>query len=145
MLRKPNMIEPTNYKDWASPNTKWAIGLLFLFVFTVFGYNLYKSYVESTSDIRYTIINFNERYTDSKRVGMKVSYLAEGKNQYDNCFSNKCKRIKTGERRLGYYFVNDPRLYQIIYDTIVPDSVVVPNGGWEEIPDFLKPQPNRID
>ena len=131
------MIENNNYKDWTDPQTKWAIRLLFLFLFIGLGYGLYKAYVSYTSDVRYTVIYFYDRYSDSKRNGMKVSYLAAGKIQFDNCFTMKCKKIKKGERRLGYYYVDDPAFYGFL-DIKVPDSVQAPKEGWEEIPEFLK-------
>jgi hypothetical protein len=145
MLRKSEMIEPTNYKDWASPNTKWAARFFFLFMFISFGYVCYKAYIEYTSEVRYTVLHFYERYSDSKSTGMKISYMTDGRDRNANCTTNECKKIKKGERRLGYYFVDDPTFYGIIYDVVVPDSVKVPEGGWKEIPNFLKPNSNQID
>lgn len=132
------MIEPNNYKDWTEPHTKWAVRFFFLFLFVGFGYVCYKAYVEYTSEVRYTVLHFYETYSDSKRNGMKVSYLAEGELRYANCFTMKCKKIKKGERRLGYYYIDDPTFYGILYDIKVPDSVQAPKEGWEEIPEFLK-------
>lgn len=62
---------------------------------------------------------------------MKVSYLAGGELRYANCFTMKCKKIKKGERRLGYYYIDYPTFYGILYDIIVPDSVQAPKEGWE--------------
>jgi hypothetical protein len=134
------MIEHNNYKNWPDFHTRLVIGLILVFVSVAFGYGVYKTYVVSTSDFRYTIITFYDRYSDSKRIGMKISYFAEGEYRHDNCFSNRCKKIKIGERRLGYYFLRDPSIYQINYDIVVPDSLVAPAKGWQEIPDFLLKQ-----
>lgn len=132
------MIKPNNYKDWDIPNTKWAVRIFFLFMFIGFGYICYKAYIEYTSEVRYTVLIFYERYTDSKSNGMKITYMADGREYKTNCFTKECRQIKKGERRLGYYFVDDPTFYGINYDIIVPDSVIVPDVGWEKIPDFLK-------
>ncbi|MCH7414111.1 hypothetical protein MM213_11480 [Belliella sp. R4-6] len=134
------MIKPNNYNDWTDPHTKVALGLFFLFLFIAFGYGAYKSHIATTSDIRYTIINFYEKYSDSKRIGMQVFYKVEGRYIYDNCFSNDCKKIIVGEKRLGFYFIKDPSIYDVIFEISVPDSVLVPEEGWKEIPEFLKPK-----
>ncbi|MCH7403862.1 hypothetical protein ACFOUP_06975 [Belliella kenyensis] len=133
------MIKPNNYNDWTDPHTKVALGLFFVFLSIAFGYGVYKSYIASTSELRYTVIVFYEKYSDSKTNGMKVSYMAEGKMRFDNCLTMACKKIKIGERRLGYFYVDDPAFYGFL-EIIVPDSVEAPKNGWKEIPEFLKPK-----
>lgn len=134
------MIEPNNYKDWADAPTKWALRIFFLFLFVGFGYVCYKAYIEYTSEVRYTVLHFYERYSDSKGNGIKVSYFVDGKELSANCFTMQCKKIRIGERRLGYYYLDDPKFYGILYDVVVPDSVRVPAEGWQDIPDFLLKQ-----
>ncbi|MCH7414109.1 hypothetical protein MM213_11470 [Belliella sp. R4-6] len=134
------MIEQNYDQGLKDPHTKWAIRFFFLFLFIGFGYVCYKAYIEYTSEVRYTVLQFYERYSDSKRDGMKISYLADGELRYANCFTMECKKIKKGEKRLGYYFIDDPTFYGILYNITVPDSVLVPEEGWKEIPEFLKPK-----
>lgn len=128
------MIEQNNFKEWSRFHKKLGIGLILLFVALVFGFELYRTYIASTSEIRYTIINFYAPYSDGKGRGMKIHYLAKGKQEHGNCLSNGCGKILTGERRLGYFYLNDPSMYDILYDVVVPDSVIAPAGGWKEIP-----------
>lgn len=132
------MIKPNYDQGLDDPNTKWAIRFFFLFFFIGFGYICYKAYVEYTSEVRYTVLHFYESYSDGKGNGMKVSYMAEGVFCYANCFTTECRKIKKGERRLGYYFIDDPSFYGIFYEIEISDSVQVPTYGWKEIPEFLQ-------
>lgn len=134
------MIELQNKNDLDDPHMKWLLGLFLLFMIIVLGFNIYKIHISNTSEKRYTVVDFYEKYSDSKRVGMKVFYLANGKMQYDNCFSNECKKVKKGEKRLGFYYMDDPTIYDILFEITVPDSVNVPKNGWKEIPEYLKPK-----
>lgn len=131
------MIRPNDELKWSENQEKWAIRIFILFWLCSFGYVCYKSYVEYTSERKYTVLHFLRKYSDSKGNGMSISYLVNGKEIIANCFTNDCKEIKVGEKRLGYFFVDDPVFYGIFYNIIVPDSVVPPENGWDEIPEYL--------
>ncbi|MCH7414112.1 hypothetical protein MM213_11485 [Belliella sp. R4-6] len=134
------MIELENKNSLNDPNMKFLLGLFLLFMIIVLGFNVYKSHIFNTSEKRYTIIKFYDKYSDSKGNGMKIFYQTVKKDQYHNCFSTKCKNLNVGENRLGFYYLKDPSLYEILFDIKVPDSVLVPEEGWKEIPEFLKPK-----
>jgi hypothetical protein len=131
------MIRPNNEWKWSESQEKWAIRVFMLFWLGSFGYVCYKAYVEYNSERKYTVLHFFRSYSDSKRNGISISYLANGKEIIANCFTSDCKKIKVGEKRLGYFFVDDPVFYGIYFNISVPDSVVPPENGWVEIPEYL--------
>ncbi|SHO59825.1 hypothetical protein [Algoriphagus zhangzhouensis] len=140
MIRKQNGLQ--NYKV-PEKELRWAYLFFGLLLAWAFGNLCYKAYIGYTSEIRYTVINFYEKYYDSKGTGMKVFYLVDGETIKEVCFSFDCKQVQKGERRLGYYFVDDPSFFGILYDIKVPSSVMPPQNGWETIPDYLKPKKKR--
>jgi hypothetical protein len=131
------MIRPGNELKWSESQEKWAIRIFFLFWLSLFGYVCYKAYVEYTSERKYTVLHFFRKYSDSKGTGVSISYLVNGEEMIVNCFNNDCKEVTVGEKRLGYFFVDDPVFYGIYFNISVPDSVVPPENGWDEIPEYL--------
>jgi hypothetical protein len=131
------MIRPNKSLGYREPKeAKWAylfFGLLLIFAF---GYVCYKAYIQYTSEVRYTVFNFYEKYSDSKNVGMKVYYLVDGERKYSVCYDMGCKKIKKNSRKLGYYYVADPSFFGVFYDLDVPDTVIDPPNGWQTIPEF---------
>ena len=131
------MIRPNNELKWSENQEKWAIRIFMLFWLSLFGYVCYKAYVEYTSEWKYTVLHFFRKYSDSKRSGVSISYLVNGNEIFANCFTDECKEIKVGEKRLGYFFVDDPVFYGIYFNISVPDSVIPPKNGWDQIPEYL--------
>jgi hypothetical protein len=131
------MIRPGDKFKWSESQEKWAIRIFLLFWLFLFGYVCYKAYVEYTSERKYTVLHFFRKYSDSKGTGVSISYLVNGEEMIVNCFNNDCKEVTVGEKRLGYFFVDDPVFYGIYFNISVPDSVVPPENGWDEIPEYL--------
>ncbi|MEQ8533507.1 MAG: hypothetical protein RIB86_16750 [Imperialibacter sp.] len=100
-------------------------------------YVFYKGYTVNNSEVRYTIGEILEKYSDSKGVGKKVIYRVGSEDIRVHCFSPQCKEATVGDRYVLKYYIDNPVFFEILFDHPITGRFEVPMDGWEQVPSDL--------
>jgi len=123
--------------DFNGPEFK-PLRLLFgIFIVLFISYLVYKQYVLSYSDFRYTIGVISGTYSDSKTVGKWYSFSVDGEIITHSCTSNPCKLLGDNSRFIVKYFPGHPDVSELMLNYPVKADIDAPDDGWVEIPQSL--------
>ena len=113
-----------------------SIAFLIVLLVFVIGFQIRRYVIINTSDSAYTICEFYENYVSAKALGKKFQYFVKGKKYIGICTSNKCVNADIGSRHVVRYQINYPNMVKIYFQINVPDTVIAPFNGWNELPIF---------
>lgn len=115
---------------------KYRASLAFMgtLVVVVVGYLVYKNYIKSQSEERYTVCEIVDKYVSAKDIGKRYEYYVEGKRFEGVCTSQECVDTEIGERFLIKFWIDKPEWTEIYFDRPVSQEVEVPSKGWKELP-----------
>ncbi len=117
-------------------NVKFGLSIAFfaVLVLSVIGYLMYEYITKSNSEVRYTVCTMVDNYSSSKDIGKKYEYTANGELFENICTSHACAEAKLGSKYVLKYWVDDPKLTEIYFDSPITTDIVVPKDGWKEHP-----------
>jgi len=121
------------YSEDKKVKRKALIGLILAFVLTL-GVVAYHSFVKSKSEFVYTIglvSNFSARPKSSD--GVVIKYTINNKTYQLECTSLKCQLMNLRDKVLLRIYLDDPSVYDIIYDHSKNLNSTPPVMGWKSI------------
>ena len=88
---------------------------------------------KNNSKFRYTIVELTDYYHKGKVRGKEIRYSLNGVTYDDHCRDDNCEKAKVGDKYLIKVYLDDPKVFEIIWTNKITDSDSVPLTGWESI------------
>ena len=97
---------------------------------------VYRAFIISKSEFRYTVVKFTDNYHTGKSHGKKIHYSINRSAYESHCGSNECRNARIGDIYLIKVYLDDPDVFEILFFYKVNPEVVVPDEGWLSVPKF---------
>jgi hypothetical protein len=86
------------------------------------------------SKFRHTVVELTDFYFKGKVNGKEIRYSLNGVDYIDHCGDQKCKNAKLRDKYFIKVYLDDPEIFEIMWNYKVKTVDSIPKTGWGQLP-----------